>query len=326
MVNMRTGFRAALAAACICLTLPAAPAIAATPVVSIEDNSADINTFQALSNAVSASKDKDGSDFIRFGESLVPSTLKGGEGKADTFAQQATTVVTPSVHAFPTAPIFGIGLSGRVTAHTTKANNALPGVPVADSVGSMSADFSTNAPTPFQFSGAMVAANNDPDDCTQISVELTGPVHKSFSLQRGGGCTPTAPNSQGFVVTGVLPAGGYSIQVQYEAEVTSENPGSVAAGLGEVDTNLQFLPPDTELTRVKLSSKRHQATFRFKAVGTAKGVQCALVRGTATPTFTPCRSPKTYKHLKRGSYTFEVRAVGRAGPDATPAIRKFKIK
>ncbi len=206
-----------------------------------------------------------------------------------------------------------------------KANNTLPGVPVADSVGSMSADFNTNAPTPFQFSGAMVAANNDANDCIQISVELTGPIRKTFSLQRGGGCTPTSPNSQGFVVTGVLPAGGYSVQVDYEAEVASEDPGRVAA-LGEVDTNLQFMPPDTDLTRVKISSKRRRATFRFKTVGTAKSTQCALARGTATPKFTSCHSPKTFKHLKRGNYTFEVRAVGRAGPDATPAIRQFKIK
>jgi hypothetical protein len=322
---MRTGLRAALTAALACLMLPAAQASAVTPVVLIEDNNADLNTFQALNQTVTASKDKDGSNFIRFGENLLPPRLRGGEGKADTFAQQASTVVTPSVHAFPTSPIFGIGLSGRVRASATKANNTLPGVPVADSVGSMSADFNTNAPTPFQFSGAMVAANNDANDCTQISVELTGPVRKSFSLQRGGGCTPTSPNSQGFVVTGVLPAGGYSIQVDYEAEVASEDPGSVAA-LGEVDTNLQFMPPDTDLTKVKISSKRRRATFRFKTVGTAKSTQCALARGTATPKFTSCHSPKTFKHLKRGNYTFEVRAVGRAGPDATPAIRKFKIK
>lgn len=322
---MRTGFRTALAAAFVCFALPAAQAGAASPVVSIEDNNADLNTFQALNQTVTASKDKDGSNFVRFPENLLPPTLKGGEGKAATFAQQASTVVTPSTHAFPTEPIFGIGLSGRVTASAMKANNTLPGVPVADSVGSMSADFSTNAPTPFQFSGAMLAANNDSNDCTQISVELTGPVRRSFSMQRGGDCTPTAPNTQSFVVTSVLPKGGYSIQVDYEAEVAAEDPGSVSA-LGEVDINLQFLPPDTDLTKVKINSKRHQATFRFKTVGTTKRIQCALLRGHAAAKFTSCKSPKTYKNLKRGNYTFEVRAVGRAGPDATPAIRKFRIK
>jgi hypothetical protein len=323
---MRTGFCTALATAFVCIALPAAQAGAATPVVSIEDNSADLNTFQALNQTVSVSKDKNGSNFIRFPENLLRPTLKGGEGKADTFAQQASTVVTPSVHPFPTAPIFGIGLSGRVTASATKVNNALPGVPVADSSGSMSADFSTNAPTPFQFSGAMLAVNNDSGDCTQISVQLEGPLSRSFSLEHGGGCSPTAPNTQGFVVTSVLPAGSYSIQVDYEAEVAAENPGTGVSGLGEVDINLQFLPPDTGLTKVSINSKRHRATFRFKTAGITKGSQCALPRGHALPTFTPCTSPKTYTHLKPGNYTFEVRAVGRAGPDATPAIRKFKIK
>ncbi len=82
---MRTGLRAALTAAFACLMLPAAQAGAVTPVVLIEDNNADLNTCQALNQTVTASKDKDGSNFIRFGENLLPPTLRGGEGKADTF-------------------------------------------------------------------------------------------------------------------------------------------------------------------------------------------------------------------------------------------------
>ena len=41
-------------------------------------------------------------------------TLAGPEGKADAFAQQASTVVTSSTSPFPTGPINGIGVSGRV--------------------------------------------------------------------------------------------------------------------------------------------------------------------------------------------------------------------
>jgi len=33
--------------------------------------------------------------------------------------------------------------------------------------------------------------------------------------------------------------------------------------------------------------------------------------------------PKTYRHLAPGSYRFEVRAVGAAGTDRTPAQRRF---
>jgi hypothetical protein len=41
--------------------------------------------------------------------------------------------------------------------------------------------------------------------------------------------------------------------------------------------------------------------------------------------FSACSSPKTYKRLKPGKYTFQVRGVNSAGSDPSPAIRKFKI-
>jgi hypothetical protein len=44
------------------------------------------------------------------------------------------------------------------------------------------------------------------------------------------------------------------------------------------------------------------------------------------PKFASCSSPKSYKKLKKGPYTFRVRARNILGVDATPAVRKFKIK
>ncbi len=91
------------------------------------------------------------------------------------------------------------------------------------------------------------------------------------------------------------------------------------------------LPPGTKITKAKISSKHHQATFSFKAIGTATGFQCALVRTPKAhhkkpkPSFSACRSPKTYKHLKPGKYTFEVRALNAAGADPTPAKKSFTI-
>jgi hypothetical protein len=43
-------------------------------------------------------------------------------------------------------------------------------------------------------------------------------------------------------------------------------------------------------------------------------------------TFKKCGSPKTYKNLKRGKYTFEVRGVGPGGRDPSPAKARFSIK
>jgi hypothetical protein len=68
-----------------------------------------------------------------------------------------------------------------------------------------------------------------------------------------------------------------------------------------------------------------KARFKFKAIGSSTGFECALVKGHRKPKFKKCRSPKTYRHLRARKYTFEVRALNSAGRDPTPAIRRFKI-
>jgi hypothetical protein len=92
---------------------------------------------------------------------------------------------------------------------------------------------------------------------------------------------------------------------------------------------LTWGPPDTKITKVNV--KKHSANFSFKAVGVARGFQCELLRPKRKhhkkpkASFSACMSPKTYKHLKSGHYTFEVRAFNAAGVDATPATANFKI-
>jgi hypothetical protein len=41
--------------------------------------------------------------------------------------------------------------------------------------------------------------------------------------------------------------------------------------------------------------------------------------------FAKCTSPKIYKHLKPGQYTFRVRAIGPGGHDPKPAERVFRL-
>jgi len=91
--------------------------------------------------------------------------------------------------------------------------------------------------------------------------------------------------------------------------------------------------PNTRLLSEQINSKRHSATFRFKATGKATGFRCALVRRptrkgakTPAPKYSACRSPKTFKHLKVGKYVLYVRAVGPRVVDKTPATYGFKIK
>src|SRR5215210_411273 len=86
---------AGLCAAAILAGGPVAGA-AAPPAVTVSENSASIDTFQALNAIDTRSRDKAGSDFISFGESLHPAVLSGTEGTADTFVSLAASVVTPS--------------------------------------------------------------------------------------------------------------------------------------------------------------------------------------------------------------------------------------
>jgi alpha-tubulin suppressor-like RCC1 family protein len=80
------------------------------------------------------------------------------------------------------------------------------------------------------------------------------------------------------------------------------------------------------------------ATFSFSAPGAVSGYQCMLVKPKpkpkkkgkrakrAKPRFSSCASPKRYKKLRKGRYTFKVRALNSLGVDAQPAVRKFRIR
>ena len=85
--------------------------------------------------------------------------------------------------------------------------------------------------------------------------------------------------------------------------------------------------PNTKITKAKISPATRSATFKFKALGKATGFQCALEsKNHNKRKFNKCRSPKTYKKLKPGTYTFEVRAESSVGKDPSPAKRRFTIK
>jgi hypothetical protein len=86
-------------------------------------------------------------------------------------------------------------------------------------------------------------------------------------------------------------------------------------------------PPNTRITKAKIKKKRGKAKFNFNATGQATGFQCQLKRkGHGSKPFRSCSSPKKYKRLKRGKYTFKVRAVGPGGKDPSPATKSFKSK
>ena len=125
---------------------------------------------------------------------------------------------------------------------------------------------------------------------------------------------PLDLDSRARTVGGKTDIGAYEL-----GSTTSVTPGKLTA-------------PDTKITKSKIKKHKHRATFIFKGVGTTTRFECALIKRKngkkhkkRKPHFVSCSSPKTYKHLKHGKYTFEVRAVNSAGPDPTPAIKHFKI-
>ncbi len=136
--------------------------------------------------------------------------------------------------------------------------------------------------------------------------------------------------------TPIAGASGSSITASspgaYACQVTAQNqagPTSQASAAHAVLASTTATPPATTLTKAKISSKHHTAKFSFNASAVASGFQCALIKHKKhhkkpKPSFSSCHSPKSYKHLKPGKYTFEVRALSATGP-GTPASKNFKI-
>ena len=146
----------------------------------------------------------------------------------------------------------------------------------------------------------------------------------------------TTPTGSSPVPVGTVLA-GLAAGTTYHFRLVVITAAGVAAGTDAIFATSKAYPvkpalkkPNTVITKAAINRRKHQAGFRFKAtVAHATGFQCALVtikHGKAgKPHYTSCRSPKIYKHLKKGSYEFFVRARNAAGFDPTPATKKFKI-
>jgi hypothetical protein len=154
----------------------------------------------------------------------------------------------------------------------------------------------------------------------------SGTVTSSPSgINCGSTCSAQFPNSSSVTLTAVAAAGstfaGWS--------------GGTCSGMGtcpltvstdkSVTATFQLARPDTRLAAPKINSTKRTATFGFRAVGVATGFQCALDRKGTPIAFNPCTSPRSYKHLRLGTYTFEVRALNKTVADPTPAKKRFTI-
>jgi CSLREA domain-containing protein len=96
-------------------------------------------------------------------------------------------------------------------------------------------------------------------------------------------------------------------------------------------------PPDTTIKlNTAVTKGRHHAShkshvkFKFSSDEPGATFECALSGPEANDPladFAPCSSPKHYKHLEPGKYTFRMRAIDAAGnADQTPAEFGFELR
>jgi hypothetical protein len=148
--------------------------------------------------------------------------------------------------------------------------------------------------------GIYEANVSNPNDCATV----TGSVH----LVVPGGQMP-------FLGAAALSA---------PAQGTTGSGGGSKPGGGSPTGNNAPGAPNTAITSFRLNQRSRQATLKFRGShGVGKlSFTCKLDRGK----WTSCRSPKTYKHLRKGRHTFAVKTVDRRGKvDPTPATKRFKV-
>jgi hypothetical protein len=142
----------------------------------------------------------------------------------------------------------------------------------------------------------------------------------------------------GHPICGDPPAGPTDIGAyEYVPSGCSPPPASNTVSPPPPPATVRPAAPGTTLKKAKIDSAKGTAAFTFSGSGAVSGFACELVRPVAKatrsgkkpkpkkPSFAGCGSPKAYKNLKPGRYTFKVEATGPGGTDLTPALRKFKI-
>ena len=249
-------------------------------------------------------------------------SVAGCNGTGTITVPANTSTTTNAVYTV-TLTALGVPSTPAANAEITITVPAAPPPPVA-----------TSPPT---ISGAATEAQTLTESHGSWS---NGPTGYSYQWER---CNSSGSNCQAIVgATGQaykLGAAdvGHTMTVQEAASnvsgAGSPATSSATAVVRSSPASGKIPAPNTRLVFERISSKHHSATFRFKATGKATGFRCALVRRptrkgakTPAPRYSKCRSPKTFKHLKPGSYVLRVRAVGPGGVDKTPATYRFKIK
>jgi hypothetical protein len=166
------------------------------------------------------------------------------------------------------------------------------------------------------------------EDGTAVTLEAVASAGSTFSGWSGGGC----PGTGSCVVTMDADPTVTATFTQDPSPPGPPGPSGPPGGGPTSPTPPNPEPPaqnrlSMKILKARIAGRQGRATFSFAAVGgTAEAFQCALARRRSRPKFSRCRAPKTYRHLKPGKYFFEVRALGAAGPESSPAVRPFRLR
>ncbi len=250
-------------------TVTAPAASAATPVVTLDSDQVELSTFQYVDDDHQADTGSGGDAFFAFGDTVNPPKQSGQSGTASTFVQMATTMETPAQPPLPAAPLNDIALSGTATSGATRTANDTLGVPVSDSEGQLSVDFTADQPVPVFFGGFMQTSETDTDECSYAVVDLIGASFaRHFVASSPAGCHEAgAVRQKGWDELVTLPAGSYELTADYYSEVddTTDEVASMSAS-SKLTFDLAFMPPKAAF-RTTVNGSR--ATFN--AVGSSAG-------------------------------------------------------
>jgi hypothetical protein len=177
---------------------------------------------------------------------------------------------------------------------------------------------------------------NDNNDVTLGPFDATSPLMAGVNTLVSGGCN----------VAPALAAGATRVAQWNNGQEAVAFKGKVMGVTASVDDAqcpwsgdyarltynalTTFTPPfGTLISKKKIDRRKRTAKFKFTGGGYVTGFQCALARSKKGKKpklkFRSCASPKRYKNLRSGRYTFEVRATNPNGADANPAKKKFRI-
>lgn len=232
-----------------------------------------------------------------------------------------------------TVQAWGYNEEGQLGDGTEEERNVPTAVPGLSGVSGVSADDDQS----FALVGPSQTLN------VSLAGAGTGTVGGAGGILCPSNCSSRYPQGQVQVLRAVPGAGsGFA---GFSGPCTGTGTCQVSLGQDQTVTATFGPPKGTAITKAKINSRKKSASFTFAAPGAIIGYQCKLVRpkpkkthkpkgskrlerkgGKKKAVFSACGTPKAYKHLSPGGYTFKVRALDVLGADAAPAVKHFKIK